>query len=57
MKKKQRVRYILAKAKRDNVLGAGRTSDIAKRVTSPYKMSSGVQRLLGMFYKGGTFWA
>jgi hypothetical protein len=55
--KKQKIRYEIAKATRENVLGVARTARL-NQIKARYRLSLGVGglRALGCFYSGGDYW-
>lgn len=58
MKKKQRIRYELAAAKRLNAPGAARTADL-NLIEHKYNLSSdgtGGTHVLGLMYPDGDYW-
>ena len=55
--KKQKIRYEIAKATRENALGGPRTARLAQ-IKAKYNLSLGVGglRALGCFYSCGDYW-
>ena len=58
MERKKRLRYEIAAASRDNVIGAGRDA-VMDQIRAKYEISTagvGGTRVMGIFVSGGDYW-